>query len=301
MKYSIIIPHYNRPDLIIKTIESFKDLKDKEILIIDDVSTEENLEKLRTAINKMSDQNIILYESEGGVKYYLSGARNKGLDLAKGEWIYFIDDDDRATPKFVKWLNEAKLNENIIYRFPYITETNKSTTKVFMWLKKNFFYSVQVSTFLINKKIFNKYNLRFFDKTFGYHEDTCFANDIFSFGIKMKYVTRMFAIFYNRSNISMTRGKADSIEKYIISLWNLNSNAKYFKTFGIIMLYHYETRILKQDFIKDLESKKIFIETFDKLNIKFKDIWRLDWFRLFYWPTFKRNIKKWRKEIEANK
>ncbi len=68
MKFSIIIPHYNRPDLIIKTIESFKDLKDKEILIIDDVSTEENLVKLRNYIDNCQDKSITLYESEGGGK-----------------------------------------------------------------------------------------------------------------------------------------------------------------------------------------------------------------------------------------
>ena len=84
MKYSIIIPHYNRPDLIIKTIESFKDLKDKEILIIDDVSTEENLNRLENNINKLNFKNEInLIKSN--TKLYLPGARNKGLDLAKGD------------------------------------------------------------------------------------------------------------------------------------------------------------------------------------------------------------------------
>ena len=89
MKYSIIIPHYNRPDLIVKTIESFKNLKDKEILIIDDVSTEENLNRLENNINKDSieiDKDYIIY---------LWNIRNKQisgkLNKSGQDDMYFVD------------------------------------------------------------------------------------------------------------------------------------------------------------------------------------------------------------------
>ena len=47
IKYSIIIPHFNRPDLIMNGINSFKNLKDKEIIIVDAMSSQENIEKLQ--------------------------------------------------------------------------------------------------------------------------------------------------------------------------------------------------------------------------------------------------------------
>ncbi len=67
MKYSIIIPHFNRPEIIMNTIKSFKDLKNKEIIIVDDVSTNENIQKLKSNINNLENhikQDIKLILSE---------------------------------------------------------------------------------------------------------------------------------------------------------------------------------------------------------------------------------------------
>ena len=84
IKYSIIIPHFNRPDLIINGINSFKNLKDKEIIIVDAMSSQENIEKLQNNLKLIEqEQNVNLVLSNERLSNSLT--RNKGLSLAKGK------------------------------------------------------------------------------------------------------------------------------------------------------------------------------------------------------------------------
>ncbi len=299
MKYSIIIPHYNRPDLIIKTIESFKDLKDKEILIIDDVSTEENLEKLRSAITEMPDQNIILYESEGGVKYYLSGARNKGLDLAKGEWIYFIDDDDEVTPKFVKWLNKNKQNKKYdFYRFPNIERLDgKNKMYIYKWWHKK--YSPQISTYLFDSNFFNETKIRFNTKV-PYGEDIFFQMEIFEIKkIKSKY-KHLPAFYYNRfSNIeTMMKSKKHDPKNHLIWIDEaLKTNYKAKKSDSLTFFGIYFQNMYKQgNYENKKDALKIFKEYYDKINPTFKDWWKVNLPWKFAIKSFKKEVKRIERE-----
>lgn len=92
---SIIIPIYNRQDVIGDCLRSVQNQTHQnfEIIIIDDGSTDQTLEICRLAAAE--DSRIILLESEhSGV----SAARNKGIDIAKGEYLFFIDSDDTIHP-----------------------------------------------------------------------------------------------------------------------------------------------------------------------------------------------------------
>ena len=91
MKLSVIIPVYNQEDLILKAIKSIPPLEDIEIIVIDDCSTDDTLEVIRT-YQYYSPQNIvILHNSENmGVGFSV----NKGLDNAQGEYIVLLGSDD---------------------------------------------------------------------------------------------------------------------------------------------------------------------------------------------------------------
>ncbi|MDD7887618.1 glycosyltransferase [Flavivirga sp. 57AJ16] len=93
MKLSIIIPCYNAESHIIKCLKSIVNqgfaTNDYEIIVIDDGSTDYTV-KVIEDFNK-AYKNVLLFKQPNqgqGV------ARNKGIDLAKGDYIYFIDADD---------------------------------------------------------------------------------------------------------------------------------------------------------------------------------------------------------------
>lgn len=89
-KLSFIIPVYNTGKYIKKCINSiyYQKIADYEIIIIDDGSKDDSLQILQEYKDKT---NIFIYsQSNGGV----SSARNKGLSVCKGEYIFFVDSDD---------------------------------------------------------------------------------------------------------------------------------------------------------------------------------------------------------------
>ncbi len=99
MVISIIIPTYNRSHLIELTLESFlkQNFKkeDYEIIISNNNSTDNTEELVQRFIKNNSSYNIrYLLESRQGVHY----ARNSAAKLAKGEFLYFTDDDMIAEP-----------------------------------------------------------------------------------------------------------------------------------------------------------------------------------------------------------
>ena len=92
---SVIVPTYNRADLISETIESIlnQTYKNFELIIVDDGSTDNTEEVIR----KFKDSRIkyIKTDNWGGP----ARPRNTGIKKAKGEYIAFCDDDDIWLPK----------------------------------------------------------------------------------------------------------------------------------------------------------------------------------------------------------
>lgn len=94
-KISVIIPVYNAEAFVRQCIQSLvsQTYQDWEALVIDDGSTDRSLavcEELGRA-----DRRIRVFHQENkGV----SAARNYGLDLAGGEYVYFLDSDDAIHP-----------------------------------------------------------------------------------------------------------------------------------------------------------------------------------------------------------
>jgi glycosyltransferase involved in cell wall biosynthesis len=86
---SIIVPCYNRADIVRDTIDSVlvQTYAKFEVIVIDDGSTDNTREVIAT----YNDSRIrYFYRENGG----LSAARNSGLDAARGEFIAFLDSDD---------------------------------------------------------------------------------------------------------------------------------------------------------------------------------------------------------------
>ena len=93
MRASIIIPSYNRGEKLIQTIESIEnntlDKKEFEIIIIDDFSTDNTQEIIKNLIKKYPDIKTAKNKKNSGPAI----SRNNGIKLAKGNFIFFTDDD----------------------------------------------------------------------------------------------------------------------------------------------------------------------------------------------------------------
>lgn len=133
INYSITIPHYNNPDLLLRMLKSIPERDDIQVIVIDDASSAENKAKLSLLKHKNLEI-ISLLENRGG-----GYARNVGLDAAKGRWIIGVDCDDYFSDGAFDILDKYK-DENIdclFYsvqlvdldnnRLPKIIESTKST------------------------------------------------------------------------------------------------------------------------------------------------------------------------------
>lgn len=96
---TIIMATYNRAHFIGKALESIaqQTYSNWECLIIDDGSTD-HTEKILQPFLK-SDSRFTYHRRSSNYKKGLPGARNMGLDLAKGDAIIFFDDDDIVHPE----------------------------------------------------------------------------------------------------------------------------------------------------------------------------------------------------------
>ena len=91
MKFSIVIPTYNRADFIDKTIKSLlkQSYSNFEIIVIDDGSTD-NTEEV---VKNIKDSRLLYFKKENAER---GAARNYGALKAKGDFINFFDSDDIA-------------------------------------------------------------------------------------------------------------------------------------------------------------------------------------------------------------
>lgn len=103
---SVVVPVYNAEEYLKKNIESYQQqvFKDWELILVNDGSTDESLSIMYDLAKSFSNITIV-DKTNGG----LSDARNAGVDVVQGEYIFFIDPDDRMKPETLSVLYQSIL------------------------------------------------------------------------------------------------------------------------------------------------------------------------------------------------
>lgn len=112
---SVIIPTYNRQNFIIESALSVinQTYKNFELIVVDDGSTDETEKKVTRLIKFYKDYRIIYkkFDENRGPAF----ARNRGAEIAKGEYIAFLDSDDLwLKNKLKEQINFMKKNNFLI-------------------------------------------------------------------------------------------------------------------------------------------------------------------------------------------
>lgn len=135
MLFSIVIPVYNVADYLQGCVDSVlaNDCTDCEILLVDDGSTDG---KSGALCDKIAEQHpglvrVIHQENRG-----LGGARNTGIEEAKGEYLFFVDSDDTIDPDSLGRLSkEVEKTHAEVYSFQLMLDDG-SGTKTFSEVSK---------------------------------------------------------------------------------------------------------------------------------------------------------------------
>lgn len=161
--FSIIIPTYNSGLTLSVALNSVfnQTFTDLEVLVIDGLSSDNTLDIVKNYKKKFN--NIRIYsENDQGIY----DAMNKGIDLAMGEWLFFMGSDDSFyEPTTLELLinREELVNNDIVYGNVYSTYFNGSYDGLFTY-SKLMNQNICHQSIFFRKSVFNKtgkYNLKY--------------------------------------------------------------------------------------------------------------------------------------------
>lgn len=184
---TIITPVYNGEKYIKRYLGSVSNIKEAELIFIDDGSSDSSYKQLTEFQKKYSNCKVLKNNKNMGVSY----SRNLGIKQATNKYILFLDIDDYLTDNFtsisklltcdydfisfgvVSKKNNCLIKNDIIF-YGEITKQNLLTNNL------SVFFNVNVSTWIKNKlyktSLIKKHDI-FFDQSISFAEDLKFNLD----------------------------------------------------------------------------------------------------------------------------
>lgn len=223
-KVSVIFPMYNVSAYVKESVGSVlnQTFRDFELIAVNDGSTDNTEVVFEEATRNASDITIKLIKKENGG---LADARNAALEIARGEYIAFVDSDDVIHPKYLEVLmDDAKhfdtdasfssfkyVNEKTLFDFEDTFGGEMIDKQKLMWLllpRKKFFTACWCM--LVKKRLLDKNELRF-NKQVKFSVDRAFIWKVIDLSDKISINYSQLYHYYPHEGSIMTATKKENL------------------------------------------------------------------------------------------
>lgn len=283
IKVSVIIPVYNAEKYLKDCLDSVlnQSLKEIEIICVDDGSTDSSLEILREY--KQKDNRVIVLQQENAGAGI---ARNKGLKIANGEYLSFLDSDDFFDNQMLKksYCEAVKYNAEIVmfrhnrydegndkfYSLPHMMNPNNFPRQdIFNVedIKNNFYFFIYGWTWdkLFKKSLIDNYNLRF--QTVRIYNDMFFTYSAIVVATKIRYIEDYLLTQRVNRKGSITKSVQNNwyciidalkaVRNFLMDNGIYDKWKKYFSTYALHMILFTERQVSGNDkYVMDFILKK---------------------------------------------
>ena len=184
VKITVIIPAYNAEKHLHETLDSVFSqsfINSVEVILIDDGSADGTKEIAKEYCRRFDNLTFIEQENSGP-----SATRNRGLDIARGEYVYFMDADDILEPGALEFMYAAAISVgadmvlakyDIFNEYTFIPIKNLDKTVIQKYIHKfdiALLWTFSLCNKLFKRSVIEKNALRFPPET-GYSEDGVFS------------------------------------------------------------------------------------------------------------------------------
>lgn len=283
IKVSLIIPVYNAEEFLDESINSLlnQTLKDIELVCVNDGSKDNSLSMLENFSKIDNRIKIIDQENQG-----CGAARNKALDNANGDYVYFFDPDDYLVPDALEKLYENAISNNsdfVIFKIASFRDGEPINYDEPGFEFEKIFNDVDFNNFTFNYRAIKRhvllssfapwtkfYKKEFLDKydDFRFHINVAFDDVPFHVQsmLRAKRISYVPEFFYhyrlsNPNSVNNTASNAPDIFKIVDYVENFLKNENFFDEFRedfiifkITQLSMYISSSLSEDYFKMVKS-----------------------------------------------
>lgn len=281
---SIIIPVYNVEKYILQCISSVlaQDYSNIEIIVVDDGSTDDSVQKLKT----FNDTRLKIYSRENSG---VSASRNFGIKKATGKYIYFLDSDDWIESSLIGScvpLMEST-NHDLLY-FNYFIDTFSVNEELIKTETSQLHQFVdvdpsvlQVAGYTWNKfyrKSFLELHGLYFDEELSLYEDIDFNLKCFSKTDKILFLPSTLYHYnsrlvnslvksYNPQNTAYFNAVQKTISNFVTEKkYSLEQQKLLLSSYIMTSLRHQLNTIVKYSNLPFLARSKAIVSMFEQIN-----------------------------------